>query len=577
MLPGGNLSRGFYSPLFRRMSKHSSTFTALRNPTYCRIWVASLLSGVCVSAHDTTATWVMNMLSPSAFLLSLMSTVASLPFFLFTLPAGALADMVDRRKLLRFMNIWLSATAAILAVLFAFHLLTPALVLICIFLTGVGFAFNAPAWTAIVPDVVTNEELPSASTLSGLQFNISGIIGPALGGLALRFVSPSWIFGLNALCFLLVIFAIAQWKPVKQASKLPLENFLESFATAIRYVRFAPGLRVVLARNVLFSLFICVIPALLPVVGLQKLKFEPSSLGLLFTCMGAGSVFGAVFVMPRVRDRLHSNAIILSASILLALVYVAMALVTDHLWFMVVAAVAGIAWTLAASELWVASQRAMPDWARGRMNATIIMVSQGAMALGGIIWGLAANTVGVTMTLEVAAVLLVLSLLLTIPLSIDFVSELNFTPAPVTGFSHKLLHIPRPHDGPISITFEFEVDRKRGSEFMHLLREVRLIHLRNGAYSWRLHEDLERANVYRIEMMMPSWTEHVLQKERYTQSEKEVLERAVTLHVGQSPPLERVFLCVNRELHSHMSLIPHPGTMPTSPLDMGTQELGNTA
>jgi MFS family permease len=519
----------------------------------------------------------MNMLSPSALLLSLMSTVASLPFFLFTLPAGALADMVDRRKLLRFMSFWLAASAALLAVLFTFHWLTPALVLICVFLTGVGFAFNAPAWTAIVPEIVTNDELPSASTLSGLQLNVSGIIGPALGGLALRFVSPSWVFGLNAVCFMLVIFAIDKWKRVGEASKLPLENFLESFSTAIRYVRFAPSIQVVLARNVLFSLFICVIPALIPVVGLQKLKFEPSSLGLLFTCMGAGAVFSAIFVVPRAREHLSSNAIITSASILLVLVYLGMALVVDHFLFMGIAAVAGIAWTLAASELWVASQRAMPDWARGRMNATIIMVSQGAMALGGIIWGFSASTLGVTITLEVAAGLLLLSLLLSIPLSINFVSELNFTPAPVTGLSHKLLHIPRPHDGPISITYEFEVNRSRGSEFIRLLREVRLIHLRNGAYSWRLHEDLGRANVYRLEMMMPSWTEHLLQKERYTQTEKEILEKAASLHVGDQPPIERVYLCVNRELLNHVAIFSHPSTMPGSPLDLGTQELGNTA
>jgi MFS family permease len=559
------------------MSQHSSTFTALRNSTYRRIWVASLVSSICISAHDTAATWVMNTLSPSAFLLSIMSTVASLPFFLFTLPAGALADMVDRRKLLRFMNFWLACTAALLALLFTFHWLTPALVLICIFLTGVGFAFNAPAWTAIVPEIVTNEELPSASTLSGLQLNISGIIGPALGGLALRFVTPNWVFATNAFCFLLVIFAIARWKRPVRNSNLPLENFLESFSTAIRYVRFAPGLQVVVLRNILFSIFICVIPALLPVVGLQKLKFEPSSLGLLFTCMGAGAVFGAVFVIPNLRDRFHSNSIILSATVLLALVYLGMGLVLDHLLFMAIAAIAGIAWTVAASELWVVSQRAMPDWARGRMNATIIMVSQGAMALGGIIWGVLASTLGVTLTLEIAAGLLLLSLPLTIWLSIDFVGELNFTPAPVTSLSHKLLHIPRPHDGPISITYEFEVDRHRGSEFICLLRQVRLIHLRNGAFSWRLHEDLGRANVYRIEMMMPSWTEHLLQKERYTKTEKEILDKAVSLHVGQEPPTERVFLCVNRELLSHVSILTHPSTMPTSPLDLGAQELGNTA
>src|SRR5258708_24629099 len=132
------------------------------------------------------------------------------------------------------------------------------------------------------------------------------------------------------------------------------------------------------------------------------------------------------------------------------------------------------------------------------------------MGLGGIIWGFSASTLGVTITLEVAAGLLLPSLLLSIPLSINFVSELNFTPAPVTGLSHKLLHIPRPHAGPISITYEFEVNRSRGSEFIPLLREGRLIHLRNGGYSWRLHEDLRRANAYRIEIMMPACAEHPL-------------------------------------------------------------------
>src|ERR1700736_6625437 len=345
--------------------QNTSTFTALRNPVFRKLWFASVLSGTCVAAHDCAATWVMYKLSASALFLSLMSTVASLPFFLFTLPAGALADIVDRRKLLWIMNVWLAVAAGLLAIFGSLGVLNPYVILICIFLTGVGFAFNAPAWTAIVPEIVTNDELPSASTLSGLQLNVSGIIGPALGGLALRFVSPSWVFGLNAVCFLLVIFAINKWKRAGEASKLPLENFLESFSTAIRYVRFAPSIQVVLARNVLFSLFICVIPVLIPVVGLQKLKFEPSSLGLLFTCMGAGAVFSAVFVVPRAREHLSSNAIITSASILLVLVYLGMALVVDHSLFMGIAAVAGIAWTLAASELWVASQRAMPHWARG--------------------------------------------------------------------------------------------------------------------------------------------------------------------------------------------------------------------
>ena len=556
----------------------SSTFTALRNPVYRNLWLATLLSGTCVSAHDTAASWVMNMLSPSAFLLSLMSTVASLPFFFFTLPAGALADMVDRRKLMLLMNFWLSCTAALLAICGFLGVLSPWILLLCVFLTGVGFAFNSPAWTAVVPDIVTDAELPSAATLGGLQLNISGIIGPAIGGILLRYFAPNWLFALNAACFLVVILAIFRWRENVKSCKLPLENFLESFTTAIRYVRHAPGIQVVMARNILFAFFISIIPALMPVVGLKQLNFQPASLGLLFTCMGAGSVFGAVFVVPRARDFLSSNALILSANLLVVLVYLGMALVRDPIIFMLVAALAGVAWTLAASELWVAGQRAMPSWARGRMNASVIMVAQGALALGGVVWGYGASTFGISQTLLVAAGAMLLSLLLTIPLSINFISDLDFNPAPVAAHvHHRLTHVPRPHDGPVSITVEFEVDQSRGSDFMRTMRDVRLIHLRNGAFSWRLHEDLERFNTFRLEMMVPSWNEHLLQQERLTKSEKEVLDRAWSMHLGKNHPEERIYLCVNREVLSHRVLETHPSTMPGSPLDLGSPEVKDSA
>jgi MFS family permease len=171
--------------------KKSSTWTALQNPVFRKLWFASLISGTCVAAHDTAATWTMNMLTNSPLLLSLMSTVASLPFFLFTLPAGALADIVDRKRLMYVMNIWLAAAAGGLAILGWLHLLSPYVLLGGVFLIGVGFAFNAPAWTAIQPEIVSNDELPSAATLGGLQRNISGIIGPAIGGLLLLWIGAN--------------------------------------------------------------------------------------------------------------------------------------------------------------------------------------------------------------------------------------------------------------------------------------------------------------------------------------------------------------------------------------------------
>jgi len=379
-----------------------------------------VISGTCVAAHDSAATWTMNIFTESPLLLSLMSTVASLPFFLFTLPAGALADKVDRQKLVCTINVCLAATTFTLAVLGWLHLLNPCLILGCVFIIGVGFAINAPAWTSIVPQVVSDAELPSAASLSGLQFNISGIIGPALGGLLVPLVGANFVFALNAACFLLVVVATRQWKQPTLPAKLPSESYFESFGTINRYVRNAPGFQVVLARNFLFALFISVVPALIPVVGLKVLHLSSSNLGLLFTSMGAGSVVGAVFIIPWLRTRFSPDSVTLSANLLLVLVYVLMALVRQTEAFFVVAALAGMGWTMSASELWVATQRAIPVWARGRMNATVIMISQGAIALGGVIWGSVGAITGASYT-----VLFLTSLLLARRLSINFSGNLE--------------------------------------------------------------------------------------------------------------------------------------------------------
>jgi Transmembrane secretion effector len=207
------------------------------------------------------------------------------------------------------------------------------------------------------------------------------------------------------------------------------------------------------------------------------------------------------------------------------------------------------------------------------MNATVIMVSQGALALGGVIWGSGVAMTGTTYSLLGAAVLFLVSLALACPLSINFTGTLNFDPAPVMIFSHRLIYTPQPHDGPMSITVEFKVECAHGREFMSLMREVRLIHLRNGAYSWQLHEDLTRPNTFRIEMNVPSWNEHLLQKERMTQAEKELLERAWSLHMGPALPEERIYLSVNRELLTPRQCDCQPPTASKSPVDLQTPEI----
>src|SRR6202045_3928517 len=554
----------------------TSSWIALRNPTFGKLWVATLVSGICVSAHDTAAIWVINSLSHSTMLLSLMSTAATLPFFLFILPAGALADMADRKKMLYVAYICLAVWAGGLAILGWLNLLTPYVILGSIFLIGTGFAFNAPVFSAVVPEIVSNEELPSASILSGLQLNISGIIGPALGGLLLVFVGANTVFALNALCLLAVLISIASWKP--KVSKLPLESFFESVISAIRYVRYSHGIRIILIRNAIFTFFIAIIPALLPVVGLKELHLSPSNLGLLFASMGIGSVLSAVLILPWARARFSPDTLTRLAALLSSIVYVLMALIREVPAFLLVAALAGVVWTVSAAELWVAAQRAMPGWARGRMNATVIMVSQGAMALGGILWGTVAATAGVRSALLVQAILILALLtvthLLRHPWSIDFTAtaDLDSVPTMVMNVGYKLLYSPQPKDGPVLVTVEFQLDRSRGSEFVDLMREVRLIHLRSGAYSWQLFEDPSRLNTFRIEMMVPSWTQYLLQQDRMTKADREVIGQRESLHVGPNPPEVRTYIGVNKELLSHKHRAQRPSIPDQKQLEKGGAE-----
>jgi MFS family permease len=532
----------------KKLSVARSSWTALQNRGFRLIWLASVISGTCASAHGTAATWAVNELSQSTLLLSMMSTFIALPFFLFTLPAGALADMMDRAKLVRITHIWLAASASGLAILGWLHLLNGNLILLFVFLSGTAFAFNAPAFSSLLTDIVSDEELPSASTLSGLQLDIAGMIGPALGGALIPLIGTNTIFAVNGACFLLINLALLRWRQPKGQLHSAMENFFQSFATAVHYVCYAPGMQVILARQILFSLLVVAIPALLPVIGLKELHIDATDLGLLYTSIGSGSVITAAFILPWARARYSPNTITRLAAYLLALVILLMAFIRQAQLLLVVAAFAGVAWTCTANELWVAGQRAMPGWARGRMNATVIMFSQGAMALGGLIYGTTAQIFGVTIVLLAVAVLIPVLLLtfqlLSSPLSIDFTQRLSFEPGAVAPLSREFVHVPQARDGPVLMTIDFQLDQTRGREFDSFTNELRLIHLRNGAYSWQLFADPTRPNHFHVEIMMPSWSQYLLQCERITKAEKQVIDRAISL--GENPPETRLYIRVNK-------------------------------
>ncbi len=535
-------------------SNKASVWLALENPVYRKYWLAALVSGTCISAHNIAIFSLLGKIHNSAFIIALMSTLSALPFTLFTLPAGALADVLDRKKILYGTNLWGASVAIGLMILGLAELINPYIILASAFLFGSGFAFGAAASSSVEVEMVTKEQLASAVTLGGLQMNIAGIVGPLLGGFLIPIVGTSLIFGLNGLGFLFLFLAILQWKRARTPTTLESEHFFATITSAIRYVRYTPGIGVILTRISIFTFFISIIPALMPVVGLKVLKLDSADLGYLFTALAVGSVAGAVFLVPMARARFSPNKLTFYANVLLVTDLFLMALVHRPYVFLLVAALGGAGWTLAASELWVAAQRAMPEWARGRMNATLIMFAQGATALGGVIWGSAAATMGVIPTFLMAGVLAIAAMfffqvILGNRLSIDFTAGLNLEPAAVTIFSHSLdpMRLAEAEENPVSVVTEFAFEPKDHDQCVELLREVRKIFLRNGASNWHLYEDYRKANRFQMEVLAPSWTEYQRQQERLTMDEKDVLEKLYSLHKDPEPPGR--FVRVSRNKH----------------------------
>src|SRR4029077_4333244 len=234
-----------------KTSEKTSTWLALRNPVFRKLWLAMVISGSCIGAHNTAVYWALHSLGAKIVLISLMATVSALPSTLFPLPAGAIADMVDRKKILLAVQLWHASIAIALAILWMVHLLNPYLILASAFLFSAGFAFGSPAHSSVIAEMVSAEELGSAYTLAGMQMDLSGIIGPLFAALLIPLVGVSFIFGSIGVGFLLIFLAFLQWKRVRSQSTLPLENFFESLTTAIRYVRYTPGIKILLARHLL--------------------------------------------------------------------------------------------------------------------------------------------------------------------------------------------------------------------------------------------------------------------------------------------------------------------------------------
>src|SRR6266404_3537767 len=385
----------------------ATAWSPLRHPVFRALWLASCASNVGTWMHDASAAWLMTSLAPSPLMVSLMQTATTLPFFLLALPAGALADIVDRRQLLIATQVWMLVAATALGVVTVLGLVGPWILLAITFLIGLGNALNSPAWQAITFELVPRHELAGAVALSGVSINVARAVGPALGGVLVAAMGAGWVFLLNAASFLGVVAVLVRWRrEAATASRLPPEDVPGAMRAGVRYIRHAAPFRSVLIRTASFVVPAAALWALLPLYARHTLGLSATGYGLLLGCLGSGAIIGAL-VLPRLRDRLTSDHLVATATVGFAAASASVAAARVPVVAGAALFVGGVAWITAMSTLNVAAQNAVPAWVRSRALAVGMLAVQGGLAVGSLLWGVVAEHASIPVALVAGAATLV--------------------------------------------------------------------------------------------------------------------------------------------------------------------------
>ena len=377
----------------------------LRVPTFRTLWSANVVANVGVWMQTVGGAWLMTTLTTDALPVALMQTATTLPAFLMGLPAGSLADRIDSRRLLLMTNAWMLLSVMLLALLTLFGLVNPWLLLACTFSLGIGSTLNAPTWSAMLPEVVSRAQVPTAIIMNSAGYNIARAVGPAIGGFVVAAFGPAGTFFLNALSFCATLGAVFRWKPRprREPTEAPREAFVRTIITGIEYAWQSYPQRIVLTRSVIWMLCASALWGLLPLVARRELALDANGYGLLVSCVGAGAVIGSFF-LPAIRRRQPTNRLLIAAVLTFAAMLLTLAWVRWVPLVCVMLGLGGFAWTSSNQNFQIAVQMSAPGWVRARAIAAYLLTFQGGLAVGSAIWGVVAERADDVVALTLAAI-----------------------------------------------------------------------------------------------------------------------------------------------------------------------------
>jgi MFS family permease len=509
----------------------SSQWSAFGHAAFTVIWTASVFSNLGTAMFDTASGWLITSLNANPLAVSLVQVAVSLPLFLFTLPAGALADVIDSRRLLIVVEIAIIVVSVAFAALVSLNLVTAPALLVVTFLLGAGGALTSPAWAAIIPQLVPRRDLDSATSANSVGFNLSRAVGPALGGVVIAAVglgAPFWIFAISNFG---IVASLLWWRPPrKSVDSLPAERLTSAVRTGVRYAANNEYLRATLARALAFFPFATAYWALLPLLARSQMTGGPEHYGVLLGALGVGAIGGS-FALNWLKTQLGPDRVVAWATIATAAALVMFGLAHESMMAISACLIAGAAWTLVLSILYVSAQVALPDWVRGRGLAIFLTVVFGATTVGSAVWGQIAGMAGLAIAHFAAAAAVVIAIPLTWRWKLQTGASIDLTPSMHWRAPAGLRPVEN-NRGPVLVTLDYSVDSENRVAFLRGLDELRQERKRDGAFAWGCFEDVAQNGRFVESFLIESWLELMHARGRVTNADRMLEERVNKLLAG---------------------------------------------
>jgi MFS family permease len=516
----------------RQMFKAEGIAAPLRHSVFRRIWLASLLSNLGILIQGVGAAWAMTQMAASADKVALVQTALMLPIMLISMPAGAIADMHDRRIVALVSLLIALSGATTLTVLAWLGMINPNILLALCFVVGSGMALFGPAWQSSVSEQVPSETLPAAVALNGISYNIARSFGPAIGGVIVASLGAVAAFAANATLYLPLLVVLFLWQRVHEPSRLPREKLNRAIVSGVRYITNSPPIKIVLTRTFVTGVIGGSVSALMPLVVRDLLHGGAQLYGIMLGAFGMGAVIGALNI-GAVRQQFRGEAAIRTCALSMGAAIAAVALSREPVLTAAALVVAGAAWMLAVALFNIGVQLSAPRWVAGRSLAAFQAAIAGGIAIGSWGWGHLTDLAGVETALLVSAALMLLSPLLGLIMPMPRIGARNEDAEELVDPEVRLQLTAR--SGPLVVEIEYRVAQDNARAFHNVMQDVQLSRQRNGAYGWSLARDIADPELWTERYHCPTWLDFLRQRNRSTVSERALHQEAIDFHIGPDP------------------------------------------